>query len=611
MKKAVQIGSVFAEFGVSANINQTNNADPFKDIDAPAVRNLDTSPVQLIWEQHKTGTLGGLDQFEILFYTEALDELIYKVDGVSLAPSGIKYTYQMPKAKVLELVQAVSKLPYKPEQKIVIVIKGTASGGNVSSGPFYGNAEEFTVKLNSRFSVIAVDSSGSNEWNDPSNLRISAGNTMLNNMGLRNDRILAGTEAGKLMSVATIDFDTSVRVLSNFTDPKGLNFNSVDSLGGTDIAAAINRSITLIQAVRPTPNPLPKPDANTPRIYALTDMEGAGNDVTQAILRAGQNNIVFNLGHLVPLVIKAAPADLAGEKMRPKVAEPMDPIIAATLSTGGSYATIETAAAQQAWVDLMDELNNSTPFSRTTINLPLSVKLYGFAQDSGIPEPTYVFTATASGRVTVTVDGKGNFVPALTVDGVSGQNSIGQDQYAREFNVVAGQVYQINLNEDAAASGLYSIVLRQTSTVASPVIQTPTLAPGVVGSAYSPVTLSVVGGHCTLHLDQCEFACWHDAGSHDRGAGWDSHGSRHFPVRHHCDGQQFASADAHGDGLSDGEPGRPLHRGAQHGARCNCGPALQPAVEPSGWRGALHLVSHRSACGPEHRWQWLDQRYAD
>jgi hypothetical protein len=39
--------------------------------------------------------------------------------------------------------------------------------------------------------------------------------------------------------------------------------------------------------------------------------------------------------------------------------------------------------------------------------------------------------------------------------------------------VTAGQVYRINLNEDAAASGLYSIVLRQTSTA----VAVPTTVP--------------------------------------------------------------------------------------------------------------------------------------
>lgn len=475
VKKAIQVGSVFAEFGIAANLNQTNNTDPFKDIDNPAVRNLDSQPVELVWEQHKTGTMPGLDRFEILFYNEALDKLVYKTEAFDLSPASgsTRYTYQLPKAQVQALISAAAQLPYQAEHTLVLVIKATASGsgagaGAVQTGPYYSNAEEFKLQTNQRYSVIAVDSSGSNVWNDPSNLRIGAGNAMLGNMAARNDRIRAGTEPGKLTSVATIDFDTSVRVISNFADPKGLDFSSIDSDGGTDIAAAINRSVALIQAVRPTPNPAPAIDANTPRIYTLTDMEDAGSNVVPAIQNAGRNNIVFNLGHLMPLSIRKIPVDRAGEGIALKVAEPMDNIIAAILATGGSYATIESAESQAAWVELMDELNNGTPDARTEVNLPLNIKLYGLAQNTGLPEPTYVFTAVDHGTVAVTVDGKGHFIPALSVDDAAGQEDIGQDQYQREFTVVKGQTYRVKLNEAEDDEGLYSIVLRQTSITEEP-----------------------------------------------------------------------------------------------------------------------------------------------
>lgn len=137
-----------------------------------------------------------------------------------------------------------------------------------------------------------------------------------------------------------------------------------------------------------------------------------------------------------------------------------DQIIEAILSTGGSYALIENASAQPAWVDLMEEISNTDPLMRTKVNLPLSIRLFSQAQNTGKPEPTYVFTARQSGPITVIVDSKGHFVPRLTVDGVPGQTRAGQNQYVREFNAVAGKSYRIKLNEDAAASGLYSIVLR-------------------------------------------------------------------------------------------------------------------------------------------------------
>ena len=88
--------------------------------------------------------------------------------------------------------------------------------------------------------------------------------------------------------------------------------------------------------------------------------------------------------------------------------------------------------------------------------MPLDVRLYGYAR-AGAAEPVYLFTAPASGRVRVVVDGKGYFVPALTVDGTGAQVSLGQDQYALEFDVTAGQTYRINLNEPVSAQGLENL----------------------------------------------------------------------------------------------------------------------------------------------------------
>ena len=191
---------------------------------------------------------------------------------------------------------------------------------------------------------------------------------------------------------------------------------------------------------------------------------------------------------------------LHGEPFMPrKLAEPMDPVVEALLASGGSYAVIENAQAQDAWTDLMDELNSTDPATRTEVRLPLDVKLYGLAvAHDGRSEPVYLFDAAQSGAVVVKVDGKGHFVPDVRVNGAGGQTSAGQDQYELRFTAQAGQTYRISLNEDAAAAGLYSIVLRQ-SIVAGPLgtVPVPVNHPVML---FAAALLVLLAGACTQRL---------------------------------------------------------------------------------------------------------------
>ena len=475
LERALQVGALFAEHGMAASISRTYSPHAFKELD---------KPVTLIWKQLKTGTMPGLDKFEVLFYAQKLDRLLMKLDAGVLNPlseSPNVYQWEMPQEKVAVLRRELEKHEgQKDEYKVAIVVKGTATGaqaaaGKVETGPYYGNAEIFTLNPGLRYSVIAVDSSGSNQWTDPGNLRILAANGMVQDMAQVNEN--AALLGLRPHMVAAVDFDRRIMRLADFTlaqelAPKNV-FNAIDSWGGTNIVGAIIYSVQMLIEKRPVP---PQPfsyDENTPRIYLLSDLddEGGFNGVISAINQATASNIIINLGHLVPLNVKAAGAaagDLRGESQRPqKLAEPLDPVIEALLAGGGSYAVLENAQAQQAWRRLMAQLSATPPWARTSVNLPLDVRLYGYAR-AGAAEPVYLFTAPASGRVRVVVDGKGHFVPALTVDGTGAQASLGQDQYALEFDVTAGQTYRINLNEPVSAQGLYSIVLRQIVTPPAP-----------------------------------------------------------------------------------------------------------------------------------------------
>ena len=327
-------------------------------------------------------------------------------------------------------------------------------------------------------------------------------------MGVRNAEVLAGVSQGsKRLSVAAMDFDSSVAVLSDFYDPAKLAelkvFDAIDSYGDTDIAAAVRASTAMLLGMYPAPA-TPDTDLNKPRIYLLSDLDNnAGwNVVKRAIDDANAKGIETHMGHLQPIKdptkSSRASGDLYGEKpLLAKVAEKPDGVIAAILAGGGSYTVIESAQAQQQWVELMDELSQTLPFSRTSVNLPLNVKYYGFAQSTGNPEPLFIFKATTSGQVTITMDGKGSFVPDLKVAGAGTQVSQGQDLYTLPFNVEAGKSYQININKPATAAGLYSIVLRQTG---GPVVSEPTMTLATIGTV-TEGTAPVVSGTTTNVAD--------------------------------------------------------------------------------------------------------------
>ena len=171
----------------------------------------------------------------------------------------------------------------------------------------------------------------------------------------------------------------------------------------------------------------------------------------------------------------------------------MDPLIELLLAGGGSYLVLESAAAQAAWGDWMDAMDDDDPATRTQVDLPMDVKLYGLAvAGDGRSEPDYVLRPSQTGKVTVTVDGKGNFVSDIRVNAglAQAQTLVGRDQYQVSFDVQAGQAYRVALNEAASDAGLYSIVARRQAR------QTP---PSSQGSAQiAPVPTLGGGGLAAL-----------------------------------------------------------------------------------------------------------------
>lgn len=187
---------------------------------------------------------------------------------------------------------------------------------------------------------IVIDSSGSNEETDPSNLRIQAAKDF-------NAKLATASKVGPGIvpdKVAVIDFDDSAKVIYPMGDPEGAAgvFNKIDSLGGTDIGAGISAGIDEIMKEEPGLF------AKRGGIIVLTDGEDNSplNQITQ-LARAKLNGIRVNYGFLSP-----PPNPVPGKRSLAKRETDPD-VIQAILRTGGTFGFIESAKAQQSFINLV------------------------------------------------------------------------------------------------------------------------------------------------------------------------------------------------------------------------------------------------------------------
>ena len=120
-----------------------------------------------------------------------------------------------------------------------------------------------------RMIVIAVDSSGSNQETDPGNLRIAAARAF-------NDALISEAEAKpgeRPDQSASIDFDSSARLISQLGDPSRTRFDGIDSSGGTDIGSGVSLAI---QELTKDPNVDPRDRSG---IIVLTDGLDGGSSL--------------------------------------------------------------------------------------------------------------------------------------------------------------------------------------------------------------------------------------------------------------------------------------------------------------------------------------------
>jgi len=98
-----------------------------------------------------------------------------------------------------------------------------------------------------RYLAVAVDSSSSNSWTDPKNLRIAAVQSFISKLVSTKDVDVDGLP--DLVSV--IDFDGTAKVISPLDDPSKATLAGIDSSGGTSIATGISTSINELSSKAP------------------------------------------------------------------------------------------------------------------------------------------------------------------------------------------------------------------------------------------------------------------------------------------------------------------------------------------------------------------------
>ncbi|KAI9785908.1 MAG: hypothetical protein M1839_008174 [Geoglossum umbratile] len=200
--------------------------------------------------------------------------------------------------------------------------------------------------------ALVIDSSGSNQDTDPSNLRIAAAQEF--------DATLITKDAAgpdDLPDLVTvIDFDEGARVVYPLGDPASASFAGIDSDGGTFIAGGI--SLAIDKLVKDTTDPT----QDHTGIVVFTD--GQDSDISSllaALNGAAQLGIRVSFGFLSPPPNPIARREVRrSSRIRPRDLYPRQSddssppeLLAAVLKTGGVFGTINSAEAQHSFVKLV------------------------------------------------------------------------------------------------------------------------------------------------------------------------------------------------------------------------------------------------------------------
>ncbi|KAF1813923.1 hypothetical protein P152DRAFT_394289, partial [Eremomyces bilateralis CBS 781.70] len=177
---------------------------------------------------------------------------------------------------------------------------------------------------------IVVDSSGSMSSNDRYDLRIAAGR-QLNTYLIPSNDVSSGTKEDL---VTVVDFDDVATLLYPLGDPDGADatFSSIDSTGGTDIAAGVRVAISQLNSSGHDPT------ADRSGIIVLTD--GSDTDT---------KNLVYAVNNATAQGIRVS----FGFLVRNGYGSQNSKVLGAIFNSGGQYATITDPAAQQRFINLV------------------------------------------------------------------------------------------------------------------------------------------------------------------------------------------------------------------------------------------------------------------
>lgn len=255
--------------------------------------------------------------------------------------------------------------------------------------------------------AIVVDESGSMAITDPYNLRIDAARAV-------NDWLIPSGKAGNGKDsdlVTVIGFDETTRILYGLGDPSNADkaIDQISIVGGTWIAAGVNDGISELTKSGDDPT------ANRSGIVVLTDGEDFDTSgLVDSINDAGQKGIRVSFGFLTDDSYSYQDLD----------------VLSAIIGTGGMYATIDGATAQNAFVNLMivhGLTNNDNPSAKNTSTAYNGLSVAFVLGQDGSSTVTYTAEAGESltfslnsvlaGELNVTAeDASGKELAEVTVD---------------------------------------------------------------------------------------------------------------------------------------------------------------------------------------------------
>lgn len=408
LRGALNMGYTFSEFGVA----------PYLELPTPKTKLdliKDKSGPKFKWSQKKTGTLEGLTEFTLALYTFDLKTLVFTKTGIS----GNEYT--LTESDINNIKSTVDGLSSLPSSLVAVIIGKNDYIFELDSGPYLSNPVEIMINNVDRTLIVVVDSSGSNKKTDPSNLRIEAAKETL--------RKLTSLVESKINNTipdlaGAVDFDGNVTILSSLDDPDSVipKLNSIDSSGGTNIAAGINSAIQILEDLNTTGI-----IKNKAAITVFTDGDNNAGDlpVIQSIVKATLKGIRVHYGFLKPFSFSKSPALLIPSDAPPGYVMPLQApsstllpatIKEAILASGGVYALIGDADSQVAFVRQIEERgftnsDNSDPGGQAVVG---QTETFDILIDS-LSIRSFQFSGSINEDVEVIVNTNGNFLPFLKI----------------------------------------------------------------------------------------------------------------------------------------------------------------------------------------------------